>query len=125
MGIGSYSMRVRPNVPPLLASLLTRLHPALRDVRVVRAWAGLLDFASLEIPMVGALPDPDGRPMPGGYVACGFTGHGLPYAPVMGLLLAELISSGAARTLSLDPFDPARYAGAVMPPTWLEPVQAM
>ena len=123
MGIGSYSMRVRPNVPPLLASLLTRLHPALRDVRVVRAWAGLLDFASLEIPMVGALPDPDGRPMPGGYVACGFTGHGLPYAPVMGLLLAELISSGAARTLSLDPFDPARYAGAVMPPTWLEPFQ--
>ncbi len=121
MGIGSYSMRVRPNVPPLLASLLVRLHPALRDVRVVRSWAGLLDFASLEIPMVGPLPDPDGRPIPGGYLACGFTGHGLPYAPIMGLLLAELISSGAARTLPLEPFTPARYVGATHAPTWLDP----
>jgi glycine/D-amino acid oxidase-like deaminating enzyme len=124
MGIGSYSMRVRPNVPPLLAALLGRLHPALRDVRVVRAWAGLLDFASLEIPMVGVLPDRDGRPMPGGYLACGFTGHGLPYAPIMGVLLAELIASGAAQTLPLAPFDPARYASAAHQPTWLEPFQS-
>jgi glycine/D-amino acid oxidase-like deaminating enzyme len=123
MGIGSYSMRVRPNVPPLLASLLTRLHPSLRDVRVVRSWAGLLDFASLEIPMVGALPDADGRPMRGGYLACGLTGHGLPYAPIMGVLLAELISSGSARTLPLEPFDPARYVGAGRSPTWLDPFQ--
>lgn len=123
MGIGSYSMRVRPNVPPLLATLLTRLHPALRDVRVVRSWAGLLDFASLEIPMVGPLPDADGRAMPGGYLACGFTGHGLPYAPIMGVLLAELISSGAPHTLPLDAFDPARYIGAAKPPTWVAPFQ--
>ncbi len=124
MGIGSYSMRVRPSLPPMLAGLLIRLHPALRDVRVVRAWAGLLDFASLEVPMVGALPDEDGRPMPGGYLACGFTGHGLPYAPVMGLLLSELITSGSSRTLPLEPFDPARYAGVVHQPTWLEPFES-
>lgn len=121
MGIGSYSMRVRPTVPPLLAGLLGRLHPALRDVRVVRSWAGLLDFASLEIPMVGRLPAADGTPILGGYLACGFTGHGLPYAPIMGLLLAELISSGEARSLSLTPFEPARYAGVAHQPTWLEP----
>jgi sarcosine oxidase subunit beta len=124
MGIGSYSMRVRPDVPPLLASLLVRLHPALRDVRIVRSWAGLLDFAALEIPMVVRLPDPDGRPLAGGYLACGFTGHGLPYAPIMGVLLAELMSSGASSTLPLDPFDPVRYVGAARPPTWLEPFQA-
>lgn len=125
MGMGSYSMRVRPSVPPLLAALLVRLHPALRDGRVVRAWAGLLDFASLEIPMVGPLPDAEGRPMPGGYLACGFTGHGLPYAPIMGVLLAELIASGSASgTLSLTPFDPARYVGAAHEPTWLEAFQA-
>ncbi len=121
MGIGSYSMRVRPHVPPLLAGLLGRLHPALRDVRVVRSWAGLLDFASLEIPMVGRLPAADRTPIPGGYMACGFTGHGLPYAPIMGVLLAELISSGDARSLPLTPFDPARYVGKTHAPTWLEP----
>ncbi len=121
MGIGSYSIRVRPGVPPRLAGLLARLHPALADVRIIRCWAGLLDFASLEMPMVGALPAEDGTPLPGAYVVAGLTGHGHPYAPVLGLLVAELISGGEARTLPLAPFDPRRYVGATHAPTWLEP----
>lgn len=121
MGIGSYSMAVRPQVPPSLGALLGRIHPAARDARIVRCWAGLLDFASLEIPMIGRLPAEDGTPIPGGYLACGLTGHGLPYAPIMGQLLAELITDGAARTLPLAPFDPVRYVGVRHEPTWLEP----
>jgi len=121
MGIGSYSQAVRPQVPPSLAALLGRIHPAARDARIVRCWAGLLDFASLEIPMMGRLPAEDGTPIPGGYLACGLTGHGLPYAPIMGQLLAELIADGEARTLPLAPFDPARYVGVHHEPTWLEP----
>ena len=121
MGIGQYSMRVRPGIPPLLAGLLVRLHPALRDARVVRCWAGLLDFASLEIPMAGPLPAEDGTPLPGAFVAAGLTGHGHPYAPILGLLLAELIAGGEARSLSLAPFDPGRYVGAGHAPTWLDP----
>jgi glycine/D-amino acid oxidase-like deaminating enzyme len=125
MGIGSYSTGVRPDVPPLLAGLLARLHPALADARVIRCWAGLLDFASLEIPMAGALPAEGGTPLPGAYIAAGLTGHGHPYAPILGLLMAELISGGEARTLSLAPFDPRRYVGAAHAPTWLEPFQGM
>ena len=121
MGIGSYSTRVRPQVAPLLAALLARLHPALRDARIIRCWAGLLDFASLEVPMAGPLPAEDGTPLPGAFVGAGLTGHGHPYAPVLGLLLAELIASGEARTLPLAPFDPARYVGAAHAPTWLDP----
>jgi glycine/D-amino acid oxidase-like deaminating enzyme len=123
MGIGTYSMAVRPRVPPLLARLLGELHPVLRDVRVVRAWAGLLDFATLEIPLAGALCTDDGTLVPGAYLACGLTGHGLPYAPILGLLLAELIADGRSSTLPLDPFDPRRYAGTQEQPTWLDPFQ--
>ncbi len=123
MGIGSYSMAARPQVAPLLARLLGELHPALRDVRVVRTWAGLLDFASLEIPLAGALWTEEGTVVPGAYLACGLTGHGLPYAPILGLLLAELIAEGATSTLPLDPFDPRRYAGTTSAPTWLDPFQ--
>jgi sarcosine oxidase subunit beta len=123
MGIGSYSTSVRPGVPPLLAGLLARLHPALADARIVRCWAGLLDFASLEMPMAGPLPAEDGTPLPGAYVAAGLTGHGHPYAPILGLLVAELISTGQARTLPLAPFDPRRYVGAAHAPTWLDPFQ--
>ena len=123
MGIGSYSTRVRPQVAPRLAALLARLHPALRDARMIRCWAGLLDFASLEIPMAGRLPAEDGTPLPGAFVGAGLTGHGHPYAPIVGLLLAELIAHGEAQTLSLAPFDPARYVGVTHAPTWLTPFQ--
>jgi glycine/D-amino acid oxidase-like deaminating enzyme len=122
---GSYSTRVRPLVAPRLATLLARLHPALRDARIIRCWAGLLDFASLEIPMAGPLPAEGGTPLPGAFVGAGLTGHGHPYAPVLGLLLAELIASGEARTLPLAPFDPARYVGVTHPPTWLEPFRGV
>jgi hypothetical protein len=37
------------------------------------------------------------------------------------MLLAELIAEGEARTLSLAPFDPARYVGVTHAPTWLDP----
>jgi len=125
MGIGSYSIRVRPDVPPLLAALLARLHPALADARIIRCWAGVLDFASLEIPMAGPLPAEDGTALPGAHVAAGLAGHGHPYAPVLGLLMAELISGGEARTLSLAPFDPRRYVGVMHAPTWLEPFRGI
>lgn len=121
MGVGSYSFRVRRGVPPRLAALLGRLHPRLADARIIRCWAGLLDFASLEMPMAGPLPADDGTPLPGAYVIAGLTGHGHPYAPILGALVAELIVDGDARTLSLAPFDPARYGGAAHEPTWLEP----
>jgi sarcosine oxidase subunit beta len=110
-------------VPPLLAGLLARLHPALRDARIIRCWAGLLDFAALEMPMAGPLPAADGTPLPGAYVSAGLTGHGHPYAPILGLLLSELVAEGATRTLSLAPFDPRRYVGAAHAPTWLDPFQ--
>ena len=123
LGIGSYSTRVRPQIAPQFAALLARLHPAMRDARMIRCWAGLLDFASLEIPMAGPLPAENGLPLPGAFVGAGLTGHGHPYAPVLGLLLAELICHGRARTLSLAPFDPTRYVGVRHAPTWLEPFQ--
>ena len=125
MGIGSYATRVRPRIAPRLAALLARLHPALRDARIIRRWAGLLDFASLEMPMAGPLPAEDGTPLQGAFVGAGLTGHGHAYAPVLGLLLSELIASGEARTLSLAPFDPARYSGVAHAPTWLDRFQGV
>jgi glycine/D-amino acid oxidase-like deaminating enzyme len=123
MGIGTYGMQVSSSIAPRLAALLGAFHPSLRDARVVRVWAGLLDFASLEIPMAGPLPTDDGGEVAGAYVACGLTGHGLPYSPILGLLLAELVTDGQTRDLTLDPFHPRRYVGAPHQPTWLAAFQ--
>jgi glycine/D-amino acid oxidase-like deaminating enzyme len=124
MGIGRYRMEVHPAVPPRLAELLGRIHPRLADARFLRCWSGLLDFATLEVPMAGPLPASDGTGVPGGFLVAGLTGHGHPYAPILGLLLAELIADGQARTLPLAPFDPRRYIGARHAPTWLVPFGA-
>ena len=73
--------------------------------------------------MAGPLPARDGTPLPGAYVGAGLMGHGLPYAPILGLLLSELIATGRPQTLPIAPFDPMRYVGAAHPPTWLGPFQ--
>jgi len=70
-------------------------------------------------------PAEDGTPLPGAYVAAGLTGHGHPYALILGLLVAELISGGETRTLSLAPFDARRYVGATHAPTWLDPFRGL
>jgi glycine/D-amino acid oxidase-like deaminating enzyme len=73
--------------------------------------------------MAGRLPAADGTPLPGGYLVCGLTGHGLPYSAILALLVSELIASGSARTLPLEPFDPRRYVGPAHEPTWMAPFE--
>ena len=72
--------------------------------------------------MAGPLPAEDGTPLPGAYVGAGLTGHGLPYAPVLGMLLAELIAAARAdappRAVRPDALRRRRP-----PSTWLGPSQ--
>ena len=48
----------------------------------------------------------------GAYVATGHGPWGMLNAPATGLALAELIADGAAASVDLEPFDPARLAAA-------------
>ncbi len=48
------------------------------------------------------------RGLDGAYVATGHSVWGMLNAPATGEALAELIVEGAARTVDLAPFDPAR-----------------
>ncbi len=53
--------------------------------------------------MIGAAPGE-----PGAYVATGHSVWGILNAPATGEAMAELILDGAARTVDISPFDPAR-----------------
>ena len=55
------------------------------------------------LPLIGALPGIDGA-----YVATGHSVWGILNAPATGEAMAELIIDGAARSVDLHPFDPAR-----------------
>ena len=57
------------------------------------------------LPLIGAVPG-----LEGAYVATGHSVWGILNAPATGEAMAELIVDGAARTVDLAPFDPARLA---------------
>lgn len=78
-----------PDVTANIERVLPRLFPHLDEVRVARRWAGLMAFTSDYLPVAGAAPD-----VPHTWIAGGFCGHGMPFGPRVGQLLAEAATSG-------------------------------
>jgi glycine/D-amino acid oxidase-like deaminating enzyme len=70
-------------------AVFPRLFPKLEGLKVSNAWAGLMAFTSDYLPVADAAPD-----MPGVFVAGGFCGHGMPFGPRLGQLLAEATATG-------------------------------
>lgn len=72
--------------------------PAFEALRPGRAWAGHYDMNLLDHnAIVGRLGD-----LSNGWIACGFSGHGLQQAPAIGRGLAEMIATGRYETLDLS-----------------------
>lgn len=82
-------------------SVLT-LFPQLKDVRIVRSWAGVEAFMPDHLPVID-----QGRET-GIFHAFGFSAHGFQLAPVVGQVLAQLIVDGATE-FSLDAFSINRF----------------
>ena len=81
-----------------------RVFPPLAEAGIARTWAGLYEMTPDRHPIIGP------SPVDGLWLANGFSGHGFQHAPVVGLLLAEMIVGGGARTvdvssLGLDRFE--------------------
>jgi glycine/D-amino acid oxidase-like deaminating enzyme len=85
---------VRDMVPTLdvtraIEAVIPRLFPELDGLRVARRWAGLMAFTADYLPVADAAPD-----LPGVWVTGGFCGHGMPFGPRVGQLLAEAVATG-------------------------------
>jgi FAD-dependent oxidoreductase domain-containing protein 1 len=73
--------------------------PAFEAIRPGRAWAGHYDMCLLDHnALVGRVPG-----LTNGYIAAGFSGHGLQQSPAVGRGLAELVVHGDYRSLDLSP----------------------
>lgn len=83
-----------------------RFFPALKDVCIIRAFAGLRPYTPDGLPIIGRV---DG--LKGFYMAAGHEGDGIALAPITGKLLAEQIVNGK-ESYSLDPFSPNRFLEA-------------
>ena len=87
-----------------MAQKVTHLLPPLRDIRVVRQWAGLYDMTPDRTPILGGTPE-----LGGYYMAVGFSGHGFMLAPMTGVLMAEHIL-GLPTSLPIEKIDLGRFA---------------
>lgn len=98
-----------PGVTPAAIQTLcggaVRAVPALGEISVKRVWSGLRPGSPDELPILGPV---DGLE---GYLnACGHFRTGILTAPLTGLVLAELMSGGAAKSFLLEPFLLARFS---------------
>jgi glycine/D-amino acid oxidase-like deaminating enzyme len=86
-----------------LKALCDRISPVLAASRVLASGACYRPLARDGLPLIGAVAGARGA-----YVATGHGVWGILNAPATAEAIAELILDGAARTIDLSPFDPAR-----------------
>ncbi|MCL2841045.1 MAG: FAD-binding oxidoreductase [Defluviitaleaceae bacterium] len=82
-----------------MAKTITDVLPSLKNLRILRQWAGLYNMSPDKHPIYDQIPQ-----LPGFYLAAGFSGHGFMMAPATGLSMAELI-------LGLEPTLPWKQLG--------------
>ena len=87
----------------IMAKKMVKLVPVLKDVRMVRQWAGLYNMSPDAQPILGEHPK-----LKGFYLSVGFSGHGFMLAPVTGKLIAELILDGETY-IPIDRLDLGRF----------------
>ena len=97
-----------------LRAMTRTFAPALADAEILAAQACYRPVSRDGLPLIGEVGG-----LAGAYVATGHSVWGMLNAPATGEALAELIVEGAARTVDLAPFDPAR-----LPPLPPEAVSA-
>jgi sarcosine oxidase subunit beta len=80
--------------------------PWLKSALVIRNWSGLEGLMPDELPVIGF-----SRTTPNLVHAFGFSGHGFQLGPVIGMIIDELIRTGASQS-PLGAFDIGRFAAS-------------
>ncbi len=78
--------------------------PLLAEAGIAHRWAGLYEVTPDAHPILGRVPGLEGF-----FCIGGFSGHGFQHGPACGLLLAEEILDGAARSLDITPLSLNRF----------------
>ncbi len=79
------------------------LLPPLKDLRVIRQWAGLYNMTPDRQPILGGYPG-----LQGYYMAVGFSGHGFMLGPITGILMAQYIL-GEETSIDITRLDAGRF----------------
>lgn len=86
-----------------IAQKMTTIVPLLKEVSMIRQWAGLYNMSPDAQPILGEHPQ-----VKGFYMAIGFSGHGFMLAPITSKLIAELILKRKT-SLPIDKLEIGRF----------------
>jgi len=86
-----------------IALQTSRILPSLRDLRVIRTFAGLRPSTPDGLPILGPVPNVEGL-----FMAAGHEGDGIALSPITGQILAEWIVEGSPG-LDVSPFNLERF----------------
>ena len=84
-------------------NIFVKVFPKLKDVSVLRVWSGTLAFTADVLPYIGPVPGVDNLFINAGYPV------GISWCPICGMLASEYILNKGKTSLSIEPFDPARF----------------
>jgi D-hydroxyproline dehydrogenase subunit beta len=100
-----FDVEVDLDVAAAVARRAARFFPVLRELRVLRMYAGLRPLSPDHLPIIGPLAEAGNV-----CVATGHEGAGVGLAPATGELVSAWYA-GAAPAVPLDWFSPERFAG--------------
>jgi sarcosine oxidase subunit beta len=80
-----------------------KVYPCLKDLHVMRMFAGLRPYTPDGLPIVGPLGDLEGFLM-----ACGHEGDGIALSPITGRIVTDLICQGQA-AFDINPLSSQRF----------------
>ncbi|MDP9267440.1 MAG: glycine oxidase ThiO [Acidobacteriota bacterium] len=98
-----WDKRVVPETIQHLHQAAAHLFPAIGEMKLLEAWAGLRPATPDDLPILGPTS------IPGYLVATGHFRDGILLAPITARIIADLIT-GATPAFDLTPFDPDRFA---------------
>jgi len=98
-----FDTRSNLQVLKLLAKRALRFFPAIKNINVIRSYAGLRPWTPDHLPIVSPVPS-----VPGLYIAAGHEGDGIGLAPITGKVVSEMIV-GKPTTVSTEPLRIHRF----------------
>jgi glycine/D-amino acid oxidase-like deaminating enzyme len=88
-----------------LLTRLARLMPGAATAAITGGWSGMYEVSPDWNPIMGSAAGVAGL-----HYAVGFSGHGFKLSPAVGLLMAEQVLEGRARTVDITPYRLERFA---------------
>ena len=85
------------------ATQVTNVFPILKNIRIVRQWAGLYDMSPDRNPIIDEM-----KGVGGFYTVAGFSGHGFMVAPKTAIIIAQYLT-GEKPDIDIKLFSADRY----------------